>query len=261
MLIFYITDESTRGLQSSRKKKKRNDTKRILKKAAVERGLQHTTKSGKIIEAKQFSAQTLCRCDKGCGLKIDVLRQKEIYDAYYNCNWSGKTSFIRSSIKRKPIQYRKSDLNPVTPEKVVQYHLQFNLIDETGIEVEVCRWFFFKLLNVSKHRCNYAVKSAKENPSSIDNRGRRSSVNKISESDMNYVKEFISKFPKYESHYGRSASKKMYLSPSLNTMKMYKEYKCLSEFHNRKIISETTFRKVFNYEFNLTFKSKKKKYL
>lgn len=258
ILISFITDESTSGLKLSRKKKKRNDTKRILRKIAVERGLRHTTESGKIVEAKPFSAQTLCRCDKGCGLKIDVLRQKEIYDEYYSFNWSGKTSFLRSSIRRKPIQNKKSELNPITPEKIVQYHLQFHLIDATGIEVEVCRWFFFKLLNVSKHRCNYAIKSAKENPSSIDNRGRRSSVNKLSESDMNYVKDFISKFPKYESHYGRSASKKMYLSPNLNTMKMYKEYKCLCEFHNRKLISETMFRKIFNYEFNLAFKSKKK---
>lgn len=255
---FAIFSDDSTSTHLSRKKKKRSDTKRILQKTAVERGMKHLTKSGKIIEAKNFSCQTLCRCDKGCGLKIDVVRQKEIYDAFYNTNWSSKTAFIRSCVRRIPIKTKMSDLNPVTPAKNVQFHLKFHLINDKGTEIEVCRWFFYKLLQVNKYRCIYAIKTAKENPSSIDSRGHRSSVNKIKESDMNYLRDFISKFPKYESHYGRSASKRMYLSPNLNIIKMFKEYRNVCEFHNRPTVSETTFRKVFNFEFNLAFKTRKK---
>lgn len=75
---------------------------------------------------------------------------------------------------------------------------------------------------------------------------------------MEHVKQFIAKFPKYESHYGRAESSKMFLSPNLNLNKIFKEYKIVCEFQNRTAVSESTFRTVFNYEFNLSFKTLKK---
>lgn len=103
--------------KSSRKRRKRLDTKRLLKKKAVESGAERITKSGRQIKQKKFSLQTICRCDKGCAQKIDALRQKQIFDSYYGCSWANKTALIRSSVKRKPIKKEKINSKPCTTAK------------------------------------------------------------------------------------------------------------------------------------------------
>lgn len=124
----------------TRKKKKSIVTKRIIQKQAVERGLEHFTKSGKKINGKKFSLQVLCRC----ALKIDALRQNELFDAFYSCHWSSKTAFLRSCVRRESVKSTRRDFSLITPQNQKEFHLTFHLIDRNGIENEVCRWFFFE---------------------------------------------------------------------------------------------------------------------
>ena len=66
---------------------------------------------------------------------------------------------------------------------------------------------------------------SKENPSAAEKRGKNTAVNRISEEGRNHVKDFIDRFPKYESYYGRTHSKKKYLNPNVNLAKMYRMYR------------------------------------
>lgn len=165
---------------------------------------------------------------------------------------------IRSSVRREAVKTKKSTLNPVTPQKNKKFYQTFFLLDTQGVEHQVCGNFFFTVLQVNRFRCASALKSMQSNPGATDNRGHSSSVNKTHDNDIKFLKEFINKFSKYESHYGCSVNKKLYLSPSLNQIKMYREYKLICDFQGRKSVSESKFRDIFNYEFNLSFKSLKK---
>ena len=54
----------------------------------------------------------------------------------------------------------------------------------------------------------------------MDQRGKHVLANKTSEEDIRHVKEHISNFPQYQSHYSRSQSPhRMYVSPELTIAK------------------------------------------
>lgn len=136
-----------------------------------------------------------------------------------------------------------------------QEHIfKYFFLNETGIRTNVCKKFFLKCIQVSQGRVYRAVLSANTNPSAEERRGNRPSWNKSNVIDLAYLRDFINKFPRYKSHYGRSSSDKEYLSPYLNIRRMYREYKILCEFSQKQVLSEHMFREIFNKQFNLSFK-------
>lgn len=257
----YASNEATENISSRGRKKVLNITKHksFIKKKLVERGEVHKTKSGRTIAAKIFDPQTSCRCKNKCADNIDVLRQQEIFKHYYNSsNWSNKTVFIRSNVCRHQVKCRKSDKNPIIPLKTKSYIFEYSLTDGNGIRHKVCRSFFVKLLRrISEYRIRNALRTECENPNAVDRRGKGPSKNKTNFLDLQFLKEFINKFPRYESHYCRSRTNTKYLAPYLTLAKMYREYKTLCEFQQRPALSEFIIRRTFNYDFNLAFKRRK----
>lgn len=108
---------------------------------------------------------------------------------------------------------------------------------DDGKEENVCKSFFknifcisFVLLLpfcISDGRISriLAFKSISTTPP-IDQRGKHIPHNKTSDLKIQAVKDFISRFPSYESHYSREKSvNRKYLAPDLNIKCMYKLYK------------------------------------
>lgn len=193
-----------------------------------------------------------------CHTKIDEVQQSVIFQTYYDLtNWTEKTFFLRSSVERTEVKRKLSDLNPITQQKNRNYTYRFWLLDSAGIKQEVCNHFFYQCLQVNSTRVYRALSTITSNPNAKDRRGNQPSKNKTNQRDKEYVKEFIAKFPKYKSHYGRNNSDRDYLAPCLNIRKMYREYKSVSDFRGRTVLSENIFRLIFNTEFNLAFKRPK----
>lgn len=213
----------------------------------------HQTKSNKLVPAKIFRGQVIC-CDRACAAKIPIERQREIFSAYYQaCNWTTKTLYIRANVD-KVKNIRTNSLNPIINLRNQQYIYKYSFLNEAGIRTEVCKKFFLKCIQVSQNRVYRAIVSVNTNPSAEERRGSGPSPNKSKTVDVENLKHFINKFPRYKSHYGRSSSDKDYLSPYLNIRRMYREYKILCEFEGKQALSEHIFREVFNKQFNLSFK-------
>lgn len=105
-----------------------------------------------------------------------------------------------------------------------KYTCHFSLVDDDGKYVMVCRSFFFKCIQISQSRLYKALSTASSNQSGRDRRGKDPSVNKTTEGQKMLVKNFIDQIPKYESHYGRKDSQRMYLNHSLNLSSLHREY-------------------------------------
>lgn len=226
----------------------------------VERGAEHNTKT-KTIPAKKFSVQDNCKCinakkpKPSCSSKIGTERQKEIFVAYYEgMNWTQKTLFIRSCVVRNPVKSKKSCQFPLVALKNRQFNFTYSLIDSNGLKQQVCRDFFMKCLKVSADRVRRALSSAVHNQPGTEKRGKHIPRNKTSDADKQGVRDFIDRFPKYESHYGRSCSQRKYLHHNLSLKKLYDKYKEEHEFKNLKFVSRNIFRQIFNHDFNLSFK-------
>ncbi|CAG9773576.1 unnamed protein product [Ceutorhynchus assimilis] len=110
-----------------------------------------------------------------------------------------------------------------------------------------------------KETIRTAVKKKKEGSIvTPDKRGRQQPVNKISEEVRRNVRNHISKFSTYKSHYSRERRKKKYLGNHLNISRMYRLYleECNeSGFGPESIAKEWLYSEIFNYEYNNSFKS------
>lgn len=205
----------------------------------------------KKIEGKKFQA-TICKCSKKCSQKIDALRQEQIFNLFYKFEcWSKKVLYLRSLTTSVKLNIEPKALKTLKKKSFTNiYHLN----DSNGITHRVCLNFLLKILQLSKSSMNRAISSIKSNPNAIDHRGRFP-TKKTREIDIEFVREFIKRFPSYELHYGKSKSNSSvrYLNPSLNIIKLYREYKLICGFRRRKILSPWKFRHIFNTQFNLKF--------
>lgn len=139
---------SNSNKQKSRKRTRNTEQRKIQQqKLKVQSGLEHTTKSGQVVQAKQFCEQVECICNKRCAQKIDIDRQKAIFNAFYTLeNWSKKTLFLRSLIKSRP---KKENFNPVTAKNRTYAYF---LTNNCGVQEEVCFRFFSTCFQIQKKK-------------------------------------------------------------------------------------------------------------
>lgn len=233
--------------------------KRYIAKQSVEQGKAHITKSGKEIFEKIFKPQFTCKCSKNCPQKIDVNRQKEIFDSYYNeYDWSQKTLFIRSNVIGREVKYRKSDLFPIIPKKIKNFTFEYRLIDSNNISQRVCREFYLNCIQITATRVSNAMRTKLTNPTAIDNRGKGESANKTSANDKLGVRKFIETIPGYETHFNRKQSQKIKSKSNLTVIELYREYKSLMESRHQNSVSEHIFRYILKNDEPEPAKSTKK---
>lgn len=97
MFVFF---EFTNAVRSRKKTRNPSNHKEKQRKRLVQRGEKHVTKSGNIIEAKQFKGQENCKCFRKCAERISVARQKQIFKDFYTFeNWSSKVQYLRSLVQ------------------------------------------------------------------------------------------------------------------------------------------------------------------
>lgn len=204
--------------------------KTFQQKQKIQKGLGYKTKSGNFVPPKKFYEQKNCGCKKKCAEKVNLIRQKQIFDTFYSLeNWSKKTLYLRSLVQSLP---RKENLHSVKCNtKKSKYKYFFT--NESGEQVNVCYRFFLQCLQVSSSSLNRAIKSVVSNETATEKRGQFP-TKKTREKDLLFVKKFIEKFPCYYSHYGATKSDKKYLNPNLNIRRLYKEYCLICIFRKKK---------------------------
>ena len=91
----------------------------------------------------------------------------------------------------------------------------------SGMSTQICRKAFLHIHGVSGGRIDRALKAfieAGDSPQ-MDKRGRHEPGNKTPEEAVSLVKDHISCFPQYESHYSRGDNPhRKYLSPHLENV-------------------------------------------
>ena len=124
------------------------------------------------------------------------------------------------------------------------------------MSARVCKVAFLRIHGISNGRLDRALKAQSDEGGSPhnDQQGCHVPPNKIPEASLEFVREHISCFPKYKSHYScLDNPNKHYLSPDLTINKMYQLYKEECSKQAKAPVSEWVYRQVFNKEFNLSF--------
>ncbi|WP_331036004.1 hypothetical protein [Lactovum miscens] len=121
-------------------------------------------------------------------------------------------------------------------------------------DIDVCKTALIRTLQIGQGRLDVALKKL-SSESFVDGRGKAiSGWNKFPSAKRQEVRNHISSFPRYVSHYTRNQTKSKFLHSSLNLAIMYRLYK--EKFQNPVI--QSYYKKVFYEDFNLRFKVPKK---
>lgn len=89
------TDQNTRKNKSRKRTRNIERHKIYQQKQKVQRGLEHTTKSGNVVKAKEFCVQNSCGCKKKCAKNIDADRQRELHTTFYSLE---KKTLVKENI-------------------------------------------------------------------------------------------------------------------------------------------------------------------
>lgn len=233
----------------SKKRKQNKDTwVKNVRKIKKLRGESYTSSRGQLMPPKTF-LPVVCKCFNKCHNLIPDSKQKYLNSKLFQMDsYDLQSAFLFGLIKviDKKRSYTK---NQDTSRR--KFTREYYLPVENGKDEKVCKDFFKKLFLLSDGRISRLIKSKMvSNTPPRDKRGKHTPFNKTDNLKIAEIKEFINKFPSYESHYSRIKNlNRKYLSPNLNLKMMYNLYKNDSSSP----VSFYIFQEVFNKQFNLHF--------
>lgn len=208
-------------------------------------GKSYATKLGKVISERKCVPMGACR--KKCKDKISYDEQGKLFDNYWSLGSYNKRLLYISGLldigEKLTQTLKKSLTNPKNRQNSTYYYLEIS-----GNRTNVCKMCFIKCFGETEGfiRC---VLSKKLSSALNDRRGSSTPKNKLSDSQIAFIKSHIQSFPAYESHYCRSHSSKKYLSSDLSISKMHKLY--CDQY--KSTVSITKYSSIF-HTMNLKFK-------
>lgn len=216
-------------------------------------GKAYVTSKGKFVPEKTFSNPP-CNCKMKCSDSVIEEQRKTLFDKFYiMASFKTQNAYISGLCQQgTPKVHRVRDGSRGVRGTTISYHIQ--LPDRS---LKVCKQYFLKTFQISDGRCFRALKKVRngQEPGS-DLRGKQPPPNKINEACLQIVRDHIENFPAYQSHYTRAHNpNRKYLSEHLNIRLMYNLYKEHCTNINTNPVSESKYRYILNFEYNLHFHS------
>lgn len=248
-------ESSTKKAPKKRKRNTEKWQKNLAKKARLQ-GKSYVSKVAK--KKKDVEARSLkpsCTCRAKCFEKLSNEVRQSIFDNFWSeCNnWEQRRQYVADRVT-KTIKLRTRVNSSFEVDKR-KFNYNYSLKVNDNI-INVCKVMFLNTLSIGEKYVKITVN--KKNESGMtenDRRGRHVPSNKTNPVVVESVKDHISLYPSYESHYTREKSKRRFLGPELNITLMYKQYKEKMENKNEKeYAKEWLYREIFNTQFNLSFK-------
>lgn len=233
------------------RKRKRTPNKKEQRKFKRNRGKSYVTSKGKQISEKIFSNPP-CSCKLKCSDNVTEEQRMNLFNHFYGMgSFQIQNAYLCGLCKQcTPKARRVRDGSRGMKSTSISYHLQ--LVDKN---LKVCKQYFLKTFQISDGRCFRALKKVRVGcePGS-DLRGKQPSVNKVDDARLQIVRDHIESFPAYQSHYTRAHNpNRKFLSEFLNIRALYNLYKDHCDNINAVAVSESKYRHIFNYEYNLHF--------
>ncbi|XP_063636108.1 uncharacterized protein LOC134806715 [Cydia splendana] len=198
------------------------------------------------------------KCQFKCTEKFSEEERTSLCRYFYSMDFRARKNFILSCIKIQPVKTRK--VQKASNKKERSYSKKC-FFQKDNDEIQVCQKFFQATLCISVDVISDAVNKKDSLGLYVedDKRGKKSPPNKTKIEDVKRVQDHIESFPVMDSYYCRKDSKKKYLYPDAKSVKnMYRLYEDSCKETNKKPVSESKYRDIFNEEYNYSFFSPKK---
>ena len=237
------------------RKRKRDESQWKIQKRKKMRNLgqSYVTQKGKYIAPKSVQAVN-CKCRNDCKKFTDMDRQT-IFDNYWALGtYERQRDFLVQNVHKKQCMSQKTH---VKQNRNFYFEYTFN---KDGTKSKVCKQFFLKTLDLGKKTLSVALEKriGTDDHVSADRRGRAKGYRKIKDQVRTSIRHHIDSYPVMEPHYVRKETNRKYLESRLSVPKMHDEY---MEVHKENIAYHcklSTYRYIFNNEYNLSFHVPKK---
>lgn len=227
-------------------------TKSFIKKANKRKkdlGKEYVTYKNKKVAAKDV--KEIMECKQLCHTKISFDQQKKIFKAYWNLgDYAKRRQFLAGLIE---VETKKSATllkakNPRNRQFNYLYHFEIY-----GRKERVCKKCFLKIFDETdqsvKTIIKYKFMEEAQGSIGIEKRGRHEPPHKLTIEKHNEVLEHINSIPKYQSHYSRRHTQKIYFQSNLNLATLYRLY---SEKYSDPV-SQSKYKEIF-YQLDIKFK-------
>ena len=193
-----------------------------------------------------------CGCALRCYDRVGRAQRQKLFDGFWGMgSFDVQNTYLCGCVKVINIK-RHYTSNETSRRKFSRVYY----INSSGVSARICKTAFLRIHGVSNRRLDQAIKDQLKQGGvpKQDQRGRHTPANKTKEEDLAVIRQHISSFPKYKSHYSRADNPiREYLSPDLSAAKMYALYCEYCANERKQPASQWVYRKVFNEEYNLTF--------
>lgn len=246
-------NEAVNNIKKTRKKKQSGyKWKQNIAKARYQAGEEYISKRKKNVPKKEVKTIKDCKttCKFKCARYISEKERHETFKSFYGLDQNGKYDFIARTTKR--LLKNRSTTKDNSSRRTYTFKYMFFINNQ---QIEVCKTFYLTSLNISQKPI-YNVHLKKDKVTGVpqrDKRGKGGNHNRISEEQINTVKDHINSFPSIESHYCRYRTAKRYIDANLNITKMYDLYVIKCEEESRDPVKASFYRYVFCTNFNIDF--------
>lgn len=227
-----------------KKNRNENNWKKNIRKKQVNTG--QRGRSNKDDHGRGIRPACKSTCRLKCTTKLNENERKQIHENFWGMNdKSRRRDFVVSHVNR--FDKKRST---VICESRRKFSATYTLPKSTST-VCVCKTFFLNTLDISDFMVKYNLD--KSSNGIIPPVPKRVPHNKTPLDQFQEVVDHINSFPRVDSHFCRSDTKREYLEATLTTKMMYRFYmeQCLQ--NNSVPVKESMYRKIFVENFNIGF--------
>lgn len=241
-------EEEVSATKKTRKRKKNpNEWKRNKIKSLRNSGQAYVTLNKRTpVAQRQMKPPCGANCKLKCSVKFTEEERSKLFHKYWDlADIVKQRSFIVTLIH----ELIRDDNNTQGRKKRANNNVFYFLKDDKKIRVS--KVFFISTLGITT-RCIRSLIAKRKEGNFEDKRGKHGNQKKIPDA-KNDIRAHILSIPKIESHYTRAHSEKEYIEGGKTITDLYRDYKNLCEQSGKSVASLSTYRDIFNYEFNLAF--------
>lgn len=210
-------------------------------------GALYTNCAGKEVAAKESCFMENCGCIFQCHKKINESQQKQLFINYMAMGSMTQRKMYLSGLimQKSPTRERPRKNDPKKEKKNVR---KYFLEDAEGERHRVCKKFFLFVFQISNRVTDDVLKRRLPSGTLVyaeHGLTTKKPANATPPDKKKHVLQHINSFLKIPSHYCWKKSSKVYLSPELNTSKLYELYvqKCTEDEVSP--VSEFVYRSIF----------------
>lgn len=240
---WYLTIHLANHKEVVLKSKKTGKIKQIVNelKSARQGGESYIDAGGTSRQKRQVKPACEVTCHMKCFSKFSPEQRLDVHKAFWSLSDAQKIKFYNDHLSKKSIARHKQGEIIRKHNFTVRYHLTIDDKME-----EVCRIMFINTLDISVHRIYYFMR--KDEKSQVEYKHGKSKSRFIKEDDKDRIREHIRSIPCVEQNGEK------YIVGFPHGRSLYVDY---IRKHSKNI-SLSTYKKIFNTEFELSFQKNKK---